>query len=360
MRRSKSSGLPKDYQPGKVGKTIIDPNTKDTYLLNKEIGSTSDGCCRVYRALHSESMENDTLIPCGHVTLKTINKNHENECVELQLEAHTSFTNPRGNLIAVKNYFDTNEVLCVSLPYMSEGSLRYILSTRTQKILSEDCIAIVLKESLLGLKDIHLIRRVHTTFNAGDILVHIGDSNGEIKIKLAFAASVYNSENINTEEEEGGSSSSVFLDLKSISKWGAAPEVYEKDNATNGPKSDIWLLGITALELGYGELPVKNREDLDCIIKKIREKKKLPKSLEKLLKKKGKVKKALDLIKRKEKVFSEEFENMVIECLNEEPEKRPTADQLLNYPFFTKQRDMKRFEQFVLNSENNSDPTSDN
>ncbi|XP_016493161.1 serine/threonine-protein kinase BLUS1-like [Nicotiana tabacum] len=355
MRRSKSSGLPKDYHPGKVGKTIIDPNTKDTYLLNKEIGSSSDGCCRVYKALLSDSMESGTPVPSGHVTLKTINKNHENEWVELQLEAHTSFTNPRGNLIAVKNYFDTNEVLCVSLPYMSEGSLRYILSTRTHKILSEDCIAIVLKESLLGLKDIHLLRRVHRTFNAGDIFVHIEESTGQIRIKLANGASVYNSENINTEEiQETGSSSCVFLDLKSIPKWGSAPEIFEKDNATNGPKSDIWLLGITALELGYGDLPVKNREDLDCIIKKIREKKKLPKSLEKLLKKKGKFKKGLDLIKRKEKVFSDEFENMVIECLNEDPEKRPTADQLLNYPFFTMQRDMKKFEQFVLN---NSDPT---
>ncbi|XP_060183129.1 serine/threonine-protein kinase BLUS1-like [Lycium barbarum] len=306
----------------KLGKTIIDPYTKDIYLLNKEIGSY--GCCHVYRALYSRCMENDTLVPSGHVTLKIINKNlHESDCTELQRQVHTRFEAIGVVGIGVDNSFTTQDLLCVSFPYMSEGSLRYILSARTpnNKKMPEYCIAIVLREALLGLRLIHNTERVHRTFNQGDIFVHIDDNatdSARILIKLAFEALVYDhSKNINT---EGASSSSPFLDVK-------------------------------ALELAYGDLPVRNREDLNCIITKLREKKRWTISLEKLLKKKGIIKKTLDSYKRKEQVFAEEFEKMVLICLREDPEKRPTADQLLNNPFF-RQRDMKKFEQFLLSGKN--------
>ncbi|MCD9640425.1 hypothetical protein HAX54_025726 [Datura stramonium] len=348
-----SSSLPNDYQ---IGKTIIDPITGDTYVLKKEIGSSCNGFCRVYRALYSKRLEeNGILVQSDSVTLKTINKNFP-ECEELQLQVHTSISNtPHSSLIGLNRAFTTNELVCVSLPYMSEGSLRYILSTRPNKKLTQDFIAVVLKEALVGIQDLHAESnpRAHKTLNAGDIFISIHDVNGEMLIKLAFEASRYHSEIINTEKKpnlEEASSSSSFLDPKIISEWAAAPEVFGSENGTStGPKSDIWLLGITALELAYGVLPVRNREDLECIIKKIREKKKLPKSLEKLLiHKEGKFKKVLDLVKPKKKVFSEEFEKMVLACLCENPENRPTADQLLDTPFFTTA--IERLKKFVLDA----------
>ena len=36
----------------------------------------------------------------------------------------------------------------------------------------------------------------------------------------------------------------------------------------------------------------------------------------------------------KNKKFSEEFKDMVASCLNQDPSKRPSADQLLEYSFF--------------------------
>ncbi|XP_055807005.1 serine/threonine-protein kinase BLUS1-like [Solanum dulcamara] len=349
------------YRPSRIGKIIIDPIKNDSYLLKNEIGSSSNGTCRVYKALFSEySEETKELTPSGYVTLKIINRIiFENECRELQRkidvsEGYSTFI----NLIGLKNTFDTEELSCVSLPYMSHGSLRYILSTRPEKKLPEEFIAIVLKEVLIGLQDeLHhnFNPRVHKTLNAGDIFVDINDANGEMLIKLAYEASVYDSEDIsvegNTNEEEDNSCSVPFLDPKRIARWGAAPEVLAE------PKSDIWLLGITALELAYGVLPVRNREELDRIIKKIKKKKKrFPTSLEKLLvvkkKKKWRFKKAMGkLFKRK--AFSKKFEKMVRQCLSKNPKKRPTAKQLLNSSFFTKQRDIERFRQFVLNVENN-------
>ncbi|XP_060183142.1 uncharacterized protein LOC132613103 [Lycium barbarum] len=56
VRTPKSPKLPKYYHPAKFGKTIIDPNTNDAYLLNEEIGSSLDGFCHVYRASYSKYM----------------------------------------------------------------------------------------------------------------------------------------------------------------------------------------------------------------------------------------------------------------------------------------------------------------
>ncbi|KAJ8556326.1 hypothetical protein K7X08_023084 [Anisodus acutangulus] len=366
-RSTSSITLPiEDYDHSiKVGKKINDPITNDTYLLDKQIGSSCNGHCRVYRAVYTACLEtNGYFVPTGYVTLKIINKNLQ-ESDELQNHVTCTRDNSR-KLIGLEKSFITEDLVCISLPYMNKGSLRYILSTRKEKKFPEDFIAIVLKEVVVGLRDeLHVEAnnpRAHKTLNAGDIFVHIDDATEKMLIKLAFEASVYDSEIIEENQNYNvgeASSSSSFLDVKSIFKWGAAPEVFGTDGSANtiGLKSDIWLLGITALELAYGDIRVRNRGELDYIIRKIREKKRLPRSLEKLLmKRKAKLKKAKDLFKRKEKrVFSEEFESMVLACLCENTENRPTAKQLLNTPFFTTA--IERFTRFVLNAGNNPEPT---
>ncbi|PHT35848.1 hypothetical protein CQW23_23548 [Capsicum baccatum] len=367
--------LPKDYHPGKVGRTIIDPSRNDTYLLKEEIGSYSNGCCRVYRALYSEYMEDTAkLVDSGNVTLKVINRKiHESDCLELQRRIDASIEDRSYyTTIGIKKAFATEDLSCVSLPYMSQGSLRHILSTRQDKRLPEEFIAIVIKKVLAALRDeVHngLLPRAHKTLSAGDIFIHT--TTGQMLIRLAYEASVYDSEKINVEEdieedsneEEAGSSSSAFLSPKRIANWGAAPEVFGRENDEGvGPKSDIWLLGIMALELAYGELPVSTREDLDRLIKKLRKERRFPRSLKNMLivnNREVTFKKAMNLFKRKEEVFSEMFEIMVRKCLAKKPKKRPTAAQLLDsYTTSFTQKDMERFERFVLNAENNPVPTT--
>ncbi|KAF3612900.1 hypothetical protein FXO38_36534 [Capsicum annuum] len=238
---------------------------KDTYYLEKEIGSLYGGRCCVYKALYSQyDKENDMHELAGVVTLKTIDlKLHKAEFNEFRSQSTIGLPYiPGANVIGSMRIFGSDSNLCcVSLPYMSEGSLLYILSTRTNKTLLEDFICVVLKgEVLVGLSDeLHVEPnpRVHNNVNAGDIFVHIDD---------ATAASSFSS----------------FLDLESISKWLTTPEVFGSKKDNSGPKSDIWLLGIMELELAYKVFPVRNREDLDRIIEKLR-KKRFPRLLEKLL-----------------------------------------------------------------------------
>ncbi|XP_015161781.1 serine/threonine-protein kinase BLUS1-like [Solanum tuberosum] len=337
----------------RLEQTITDPDTKDTYLLNLKIGSFSNGNCPVYRAVFSKyTYEAGRALPYDHVTLKIINMNlHENEFNLIRSQSDTRialFENP--HIIRCKKTFITANLLCVCLPYMSEGSLRYILSTRPEKKLPERLIPVVLKEVLIGLQDeLHVFYRPtpHNSLNAGDIFVNIHYYTKALSIKLAFETSVYDSEPPDCNGEEASS----FLNPKSISIWGAAPEVFESENEDNrGAKSDIWLLGITALELVYGNLPVKNRTDFDYIINKLRVNKKFPKSLKKMMiKRDKKLKKVMDFAKRKKRVFSREFEEMVLACLRENPDDRPTAKELLKTPFFS---EIERFKQFVLNTNN--------
>ncbi|MCD7470343.1 hypothetical protein HAX54_010119 [Datura stramonium] len=57
--------------------------------------------------------------------------------------------------------------------------------------LPEDCIAIVLKEALMGLNDIHSAGRTHKSFNVGNIFVNFRPRPvSNVEIKLVFAATV--------------------------------------------------------------------------------------------------------------------------------------------------------------------------
>ncbi|KAL3356169.1 hypothetical protein AABB24_017042 [Solanum stoloniferum] len=126
-------------RPG-LEQTITDPDTKDTYLLNSEIVSFSNGNCPVYRALFSDFLYGTGRpFPRGYVTLKIINQ-------------HRIFQPQNPNVIRCMKTFIASNSLCASLPYMSEGSLRSFLSTRPEKKLPENFIPVVLKQVVVGLQ----------------------------------------------------------------------------------------------------------------------------------------------------------------------------------------------------------------
>nr|XP_016492690.1 PREDICTED: serine/threonine-protein kinase OSR1-like [Nicotiana tabacum] len=403
------------YRP-KVGRIITDPNTDITYLFEKIIGTS--GLDFVYKAVYFSRDKHTNIFSTGYITVKYLRKGNP--------DIGTSFTATgkisTRNIINIESWFirrfEDNGYL-VGLPYMSEGSLRYILSSNFYYGLPEDCIAIALKEALIGLLDIHNSGRIHKYFNAGNIFVNNSKAGGEIEIKLAFEAAGYDSDpqfKVNKEVDAGDSS---VPRLTNISAWAAAPEIYytyeDSDDIENdySVKSDIWLVGITALELAYGNIRVSDREDFDDMINKIRKSKKLPNKLEDLFEeitypieeegeeekndgkmkkvvgffkdklklgkekegdnlveeindKKGKMKRVMGYFKEKvgkkkeeERLFSKEFENVVLDCLAKKPRKRPNVERLLRQPFFEKAKDKNWFQRRVLHAKNPKPITSD-
>jgi len=78
--------------------------------------------------------------------------------------------------------------------------------------------------------------------------------------------------------------------------------------------------------------------------------KKFPKSLKNMMIKRDKIlKKVMDFAKQKKRMFSREFEEIVLSFFRENPDDTPTAKELLKISFFG---EIERFKQFVLNTNN--------
>ncbi|KAM3281689.1 serine/threonine-protein kinase BLUS1-like [Capsicum chacoense] len=385
------------YRPA-IGLTITDPNTKTTYILQKVIGNS--GYDFVYKACYYSPnySRNGSLLPSGYVTVKHLNHSKETT----RSKAQERLNDQNENILHVDVWYvrKFQKGFLSALPYMSEGSLRYMLSTRFHYGLPEDCIAIALKEALFGLFDIHDSGRVHKSFSAEDIFVNYKSRPvSTVEIKLAYAATTYESnletpifvnEAVNPRFERGEPS---VPPLSIISEWGSAPEVYytryydsdsdddnrnpayrrQEDESCYSGKSDIWLVGIAALELAYGNIRVSHRSEFESMIKKIRRAKKLPGKLEDLLGEinaeevGGKMKKAVGYVKDKmksvkkqrDRVFTKGFEELVMDCLSTKESKRPAVQELLQRPFFQNAKDLKWFQRRVLNAKNPM-PNADN
>jgi serine/threonine-protein kinase OSR1/STK39 len=161
------------------------------------------------------------------------------------------------------------------MPFNSAGSLQSIISSSFPDGLSEPCIAIVLKQTLSALSNIHSQEFLHGDIKAGNILI---DSNGSVKL----------------------ASSSLMLthDVAGAPYWMAPEVINSQNNDRYGFKVDIWSFGITALELARGRPPLSH----------------LPPS--------------------NHNNFSKAFKDMVASCLHQDPSKRPSAETLLKHSFF--------------------------
>lgn len=92
-----------------------------------------------------------------------------------------------------------------------------------------------------------------------------------------------------------------------------APEVVERRHYDS--KADIWSFGITALELSQGHAPHSRLPPVKVLLKTLSED---PPQLDRT----GGAHK-----------YSKQFDDFVKQCLQKDPEKRPTAERLLKHPF---------------------------
>lgn len=335
------------------------------------------------------------------VNIKACNKILEPQCYQLAHEDATRSNQVlHSNIYPVLGSFDdasNNDIFFLVLPesqVINLRSLMFSMEMFKDSGLPENCIVIALRSALLGLAHIHSRGELHRQITGSNIVVYkIIDA-----IKLTFAGSA----NVRTDvthrpdpvyvpdPNRASGSQSVnqgfeFLPYRDILKWGRAPEVVEADREKyktlgHSEKSDIWLIGITALEFAYGDIRISDRSELleiaRCISvtrkmattwdelvqqteefkiesqkppKGTREKIEeatmnfLTKSLSRMLtigketKDQGVGNKAIvKSSKGKEKVgevykepFSERFVKLVAKCLNDDPEERPSAKKLL-------------------------------
>lgn len=322
---------------------LINGKNHREYQTVKVIGCW--GCSNPQSSVYLAATKKEEVIE--YVVLKLADKLKDGEMYEMGLDekVRSERFDDHSSILNISDHFfnlaDRN-TLCLVLPSDTEVSTVRSLMRSSPEYrsigLPEECIAIAVRQTLIGLSDIHGAGDFHRQISAGNILFDRSDDS----IKLAFAASIY---------KRAG-----FQGLDWAVK---APEV------VYSAKTDVWLIGIAALEMGYGETTVASGKELLAITGYISKNRQLPNTWEELRmeaqklwnnggeeqifrKKLIKKKKRGDREEYSRAPFSKSFVNMVAICLAEYEEDRPTADKLLQHDFFKNRKGVEYFKDMVV------------
>ncbi|XP_043558522.1 traf2 and NCK-interacting protein kinase-like isoform X6 [Chiloscyllium plagiosum] len=201
-----------------------------------------------------------------------------------------------------KNPPGVDDQLWLVMEFCGAGSVTDLIKNTKGNTLKEEWIAYICREILRGLTHLHQHKVIHRDIKGQNVLL---TENAEVKL-VDFGVSAQLDRTVGRRN--------TFIGTP----YWMAPEVIacdENPDATYDFKSDLWSLGITAMEMAEGAPPL-------CDMHPMR---------------------ALFLIPRnppprlKSKKWSKKFVSFIEGCLVKNHGQRPATDQLLKHPFIRDQ-----------------------
>ncbi|XP_054797772.1 mitogen-activated protein kinase kinase kinase 1-like [Prosopis cineraria] len=179
--------------------------------------------------------------------------------------------------------------LYIFLELVTKGSLANLYRRYN---LRDSQVSAYTRQILHGLKYLHDRNVIHRDIKCANILV---DANGSVKLA-----------------DFGLAKATKLNDIKSCkgTAFWMAPEVVKGKNQGYGLPADIWSLGCTVLEMLTGQIPYSHLECMQALFRIGKgERPLVPDSL------------------------SRDAQDFILQCLQVNPDDRPTAAQLLNHQF---------------------------
>eukprot|EP00743_Colponemidia_sp_Colp-15_P002931 GILK01003171.1.p1 GENE.GILK01003171.1~~GILK01003171.1.p1 ORF type:complete len:436 (-),score=66.25 GILK01003171.1:94-1209(-) len=216
------------------------------------------------------------------------------------------------NVVTYHVSFVAGHQLWLVMPVLEGGSTLNIMRAGfSHGFRDEAVLATILRETVLGLQYFHDNGQIHRDIKAGNVLLSL---DGQVQIAdFGVAASLKDNK--------------VTKTFVGTPCW-MAPEVLEQDKGYDF-KVDIWSLGITAIELARGEAPYARYPPMKVLLMTLNQD---PPSLD------------------RSEGWDPAFINMVSACLQKDPNKRPTARELLktHKKFFSKAKGPQYLVEHVL------------
>ncbi|XP_042330601.1 STE20-related kinase adapter protein alpha isoform X2 [Sceloporus undulatus] len=288
--------------------------------------------------------------PTGEfVTVRRINLEAcTNEMVAfLQGELHVSKFFSHPNLVPYKAAFIADNELWVITSFMAYGSAKDLICTHFMDGMSELAMAYILQGVLKALDYIHHMGYVHRSVKASHVLI-----SADGKVYLSGLRS-------NLSMISHGQRLKVVHDFPKYSikvlPW-LSPEVLQQNLQGYDAKSDIYSVGITACELANGHVPFKDMPATQMLLEKLNGTVPClldtttipPEELtmkpshsgastglgEGMAASSGRASNGEAALHPYHRTFSPAFHHFVEQCLQRNPDLRPSASALLNHPFF--------------------------